>query len=51
MEAKQVEDILTQALALEFVKVKAEGSHYEVIAVGSCFDGISRVKQQQIPQP
>ena len=48
MEAKQVEDILTQALALEFVKVKAEGSHYEVIAVGSCFDGVSRVKQQQM---
>lgn len=48
MEAKQVEDVLTQALALDFVKVKANGSHYEVIGVGSCFEGVSRVKQQQM---
>ena len=48
MEAKQVEDMLKQALELDFVKVKAEGSHFEVIAVGNCFEGVSRVKQQQM---
>jgi acid stress-induced BolA-like protein IbaG/YrbA len=48
MEAKQVEDILKQALELDFVKVKAEGSHYEVIVVGTCFEGASRVKKQQM---
>ena len=48
MEAKQVEDILTQALNLDFVKVKAEGSHYEVIVVSDCFEGVSRVKTQQM---
>ncbi|MBU1555255.1 MAG: BolA/IbaG family iron-sulfur metabolism protein, partial [Gammaproteobacteria bacterium] len=26
----------------------AEGSHYAVLAVGDCFDGVSRVKQQQM---
>ncbi len=48
MEAKQVEDMLKQALELDFVKVKAAGSHFEVIAVGDCFEGVSRVKQQQM---
>jgi acid stress-induced BolA-like protein IbaG/YrbA len=48
MEAKQVEDMLKQALELDFVKVKAEGSHFEVIAVGNCFEGVSRVRQQQM---
>jgi acid stress-induced BolA-like protein IbaG/YrbA len=48
MEAKQVEDMLKQALELDFVKVKAAGSHFEVIAVGDCFEGVSRVRQQQM---
>ena len=48
MDPKQVEDILSQALSLDFVKVKAEGSHYEVIVVGECFADVSRVKQQQM---
>jgi acid stress-induced BolA-like protein IbaG/YrbA len=48
MEAKQVEDMLKQALELDFVKVKAEGSHFEVIAVGNCFEGVPRVRQQQM---
>lgn len=48
MDPKQIEEILTQALSLEFVQVKADGSHYELIVVGECFDGVSRVKQQQM---
>lgn len=48
MDPKQVEDILSQALSLDFIKVKAEGSHYELIVVGECFAGVSRVKQQQM---
>ena len=48
MDPKQVEDILSQALSLDFIKVKAEGSHYELIVVGECFAGASRVKQQQM---
>nr|WP_301334027.1 BolA family iron metabolism protein IbaG [Vibrio agarivorans] len=40
--------MLTDALQLEEVHVKGEGSHYEVIAVDACFDGMSRVKKQQL---
>ena len=48
METNQVETILRDALSLDEVIVKANGNHYEVIAVGDCFDGISRVKKQQL---
>jgi acid stress-induced BolA-like protein IbaG/YrbA len=48
METNQVETILHGALSLDKVIVKANGSHYEVIAVGECFDGLSRVKKQQL---
>jgi acid stress-induced BolA-like protein IbaG/YrbA len=48
METNQVETLLRDALSLEEVIVKANGNHYEVIAVGECFDGLSRVKKQQL---
>ncbi|CAH9063359.1 Acid stress protein IbaG [Pseudoalteromonas holothuriae] len=48
METNQVETLLREALSLEEAIVKANGSHYEVIAVGECFDGLSRVKKQQL---
>ncbi|KAF7775548.1 BolA family transcriptional regulator [Pseudoalteromonas citrea] len=48
MEINQVETLLKESLALDEVIVKANGSHYEVIAVGDCFDGLSRVKKQQL---
>lgn len=48
MELKQIEQLLLEQLQLEEVYVKADGSHYAVTAVGNCFDGISRVKQQQL---
>lgn len=48
MEPNQVEELLTAELKLEHVKVKASGTHYEVVAVGECFDGASRVKKQQL---
>ncbi|NOU53079.1 BolA family transcriptional regulator [Pseudoalteromonas sp. JBTF-M23] len=48
METNQVETLLKEALSLEEVIVKANGNHYEVIAVGECFDGLSRVKKQQL---
>lgn len=44
----KVETLLTNALALDFVKVTSnDGSHFNVIAVGSCFDGLTPVKRQQ----
>jgi acid stress-induced BolA-like protein IbaG/YrbA len=48
MDCKQIEQRLTEQLQLAEVYVTADGSHYAVTAVGDCFDGLSRVKQQQL---
>jgi len=48
VEIKQIEQLLTEQLQLAEVYVRAEGSHYSVTAVGSCFADVSRVKQQQM---
>ena len=42
-----IEQLLTQELALAEVHVKSEGSHFNIIAVGDCFESLSRVKKQQ----
>ena len=47
MDCKGIEQILTEALSLTEAHVTSDGSHYKVVAVGECFDGLSRVKQQQ----
>ena len=47
MDSSEIKNILTQALSLDEVIVTGEGSHFEVIAVGALFDGMSRVKKQQ----
>lgn len=48
MDTIQVKQILDDALSLQEIHVKGEGSHYEVVAVDSVFDGMSRVKKQQL---
>ncbi|WP_333607125.1 BolA family protein [Arsukibacterium sp.] len=48
MEIQQIEQLLTAQLQLAEIYVKADGSHYAVTAVGDCFEGLSRVKQQQL---
>lgn len=48
MDSAKVQQLLEQALNLEGIHVKGEGSHYEVIAVDACFAGMSRVKKQQL---
>ena len=47
MQVSEIEAILLEALPLSEVHVKGDGSHYQVIAVGDMFDGMSRVKKQQ----
>ncbi len=47
MEISEIKQILENALELDEIIVKGEGSHYEVIAVGAIFEGMSRVKKQQ----
>ena len=48
MDTNQIESLLTEALGLTEVTVKSDGSHFNITAVGACFDGLSRVKQQQL---
>ncbi|PSU32742.1 BolA family iron metabolism protein IbaG [Photobacterium lutimaris] len=47
MEISEIKNILENALELDEVIVKSDGSHYEVIAVGAMFEGMNRVKKQQ----
>ncbi|WP_064601840.1 BolA family iron metabolism protein IbaG [Photobacterium sp. J15] len=47
MELSEIKQILENALELDEIIVKGDGSHYEVIAVGAIFEGMSRVKKQQ----
>ena len=48
MELQEIENILKDALSLSFVNVQGDGSHFNVIAVGDCFDNVSRVKRQKM---
>jgi len=48
MDLDLVKSTLTEQLELDEVIVKSDGSHYQITAVGACFEGLSRVKQQQL---
>ncbi len=47
MEPKDIEAKLRESLELAECYVKGENGHYQVIAVASLFDGMTRVKKQQ----
>lgn len=47
MEINEIKEVLMNALALQEAHVTGDGSHFQVIAVGDIFVGMSRVKQQQ----
>lgn len=47
MEIEEIKALITAQLSLEELHVKGENGHYQVIAVSTIFDGMSRVKQQQ----
>lgn len=42
-----IEQLLKEQLGLTQVYVSSEGTHFTIKAIGDCFDGLSRVKQQQ----
>lgn len=48
MDAQQIEALLREALKLDEVYAKTDGSHVQVIAVGEIFAGLSPVKKQQL---
>jgi acid stress-induced BolA-like protein IbaG/YrbA len=47
VESSDVKKIIEDALELQEVHVKGEGSQFEVIAVDACFADMSRVQKQQ----
>ena len=47
MENHEIQTVLMNALSLQEAHVTGDGSHFQVIAVGEMFDGMSRVKKQQ----
>ena len=47
MDTNEIKQVLLDKLALTDAIVTGDGSHFQVIAVGDLFDGMSRVKQQQ----
>ncbi|ADN77628.1 BolA family protein [Ferrimonas balearica DSM 9799] len=47
MEPKEIEARLQAAMTLAEVRVTADGSHYTILAVGDCFDGLTKVRRQQ----
>lgn len=47
MDMNEIKQVLMNKLALTDAIVTGDGSHFQVIAVGDLFDGMSRVKQQQ----
>ncbi|WP_369308665.1 BolA family iron metabolism protein IbaG [Providencia rettgeri] len=47
METNEIKQVLMEKLPLDEAIVTGDGSHFQVIAVGDMFDGMSRVKQQQ----
>jgi acid stress-induced BolA-like protein IbaG/YrbA len=47
MTNEEIADMLRTTLELEDVKVKSEGTHYQIIAIDDKFEEMSRVKKQQ----
>lgn len=48
MQAEDIKKILEESLDLNEVHVMGEGSHFQILAVSDNFDGMSRVKKQQM---
>lgn len=48
MTNEEIASMLSTSLALHEVKVKSEGSHFQIIAIDDKFESMSRVKRQQL---
>ncbi|MEM0909516.1 MAG: BolA family protein [Pseudomonadota bacterium] len=48
MTNEEVIALLQSTLSLQEIKVKSEGSHYQIIAIDDSFGQMSRVKRQQL---
>lgn len=47
MDNNDIEQLLLQGLDASLVKVRSEGSHYNIIVVSDSLHALSRVKRQQ----
>jgi acid stress-induced BolA-like protein IbaG/YrbA len=47
MTNDEIAEMLKSSLVLEDVKVKSEGTHFQIIAIDDKFEEMSRVKRQQ----
>lgn len=48
MDKQAIEALINDALNLDELHITVDGSHVSIIAVGSVFEGVSRVKKQQL---
>ncbi len=48
MDSSAIEALLKEKLDIDEAYAKTDGSHVEVIVVGSVFENMSRVKKQQM---
>ncbi len=47
MTNEEIAQLLKETLQIAEVKVKSEGTHFQVIAIDDSFESMSRVKRQQ----
>ena len=47
MTNEEIAQMLITTLKVQDVKVKSEGTHFQIIAIDDCFEEMSRVKRQQ----
>ncbi len=48
MQASEVEQLIKQQIDNIDVTVESDGYHYQVVAIGDIFSGLSPVKKQQL---
>lgn len=48
MEESEIKSLIEAGLPGAEVRVKGDGSHYEAIVIGDCFEGKSMVEQQKM---
>lgn len=48
MENSEIKALIEKGLPGVEARVSGDGSHYEAIVIGECFDGVSMVAQQKM---
>lgn len=48
MDESEIKKLIEAGLPDTQVTVKGDGSHYEAVVVGECFDGVPMVQQQKM---